>query len=73
MPGYPSEEWRLFAQEHPSKAIYCSEKVNAALDFIEAIRIMFSGVTWTAIAYVENYFEPEEFDLADHLDALFQF
>ena len=74
MPGFPSEEWKLFAIEHPSKAILCSDKVNAAVDFIEAARLMVSGVTWTAISYIENYFEPEtEFDLSDQLDLLFQF
>ena len=74
MPGFPSAEWRLFAEEHPSKAILCSDKVNEAVDFIEAARLMVSGVTWTAIAYIENYFKPEEkFVLADHLDELFQF
>ena len=74
MPGFPSEEWKTFASEHFAKAILCSDKVNTALDVIEAVRMAIPALTWTAIAGIQKYLDPDtEFVLNDHLDELFQF
>ena len=75
VPSFPSAEWETYSDTHVLTAIVCSDKVQRALDFVEAAHMAVPVIYWTAVQALETLLDPEldNIHLEDHMNELFKF